>query len=179
MKKEYLGFIRVLVGSHKYHEGSMGKELAKHQQTLGGLTVEQAVESINHFANSWQEICCLYAAVSFLKRFPMAGARLAFSPEENPCDKKPNRSAAKVVLVMADGTVSDLVTMIRDRESYGFDDLVSLNCGISLKKYCKKHLLAGEKFTILPELSGHESEDFVKFFFANPEAETYTLESFQ
>lgn len=167
-------YLRVLIGIHEYFEGSMAPELAKHQQTLAGLTVAEAVESIAAYADTYREICCLYACVAFIKRFPKANARLAFSPEENPLQKKPNRGAAKVVLVIGD-TVYDLVSMIGDKSKKSLEDLIEQYCNIPIAKYCQKHLLEGEELTVLPLIAGHESENFLRFFFANKEAEHYSL----
>ena len=177
MKKEMrymMPYLRVLVGVHEYFEGSMGPELAKHQQTLAGLSVAEAIESIAAFAEKYREICCLYACVAFIKRFPKANARLAFSPEENPLQPKPNRGASKVVLVI-DDKVYDLVTMIGNKNKGSIENLVAQYCEIPIARYCKEHLLEGEELTVLPLIAGHEDEDFLAFFFQNPEAEHYSL----
>ena len=174
MKKEYLSFTRVLVGSHKYFEGSMGTELAAHQRTLGKLSVEEALKSINEFAETYQEICCLYACVAFIKRFPEADARLAFSPEPNPFFPMPNRAASKVVLIL-DGKVADLVSMIGHKAEMTFETLLDKFCDVDIKEYCQKNLLEGESLTVLPYVRGHEQEQFMDFFFSNPNAVEYTL----
>lgn len=174
MKKDYLSFTRILVGSHKYSEGSMGPELAAHQRTLGKLSVEEALKSINEYANTYQEICCLYACVAFIMRFPEANAHLAFSPEPNPFFPMPNRASSKVVLVL-DGKVTDLVSMIGHKEDMTFEELLDMYSDISISDYCKKSLLEGESLTVLPYVNGHEKERFMDFFFSNPAAEEFTL----
>ena len=174
MKNEYLPYLRVLIGSHKYYEGSMGAELADHQKTLTGLNVEDALESINKYTETYQEICCLYACVAFIMRFPEANAHLAFSPEPNPFFPMPNRASSKVVLVL-DGKVTDLVSMIGHKEDMAFEKLLDEYADISISDYCKKSLLEGESLVVLPYVNGHEKERFMDFFFSNPNAVEYTL----
>lgn len=174
MKKEYVTFTRILVGSHKYHEGSMGPELVAHQQTLTGMSVEEALRSINNFANNYQEICCLYSAVAFLNRFPEADARLCFSPESNPFFPQPNRASSKVALVL-DGKVLDIVSMIGHKEEKTFNELLAEYCDIPIAEYCKRSLQEGESFTVLPPTKGYEKEHFLTYFFCNDKAEEYTL----
>lgn len=175
MKRNYVSFLRCLVGSHHYSSGTMPKELAEHQQGLGTLNVKDAVEYICNYTDSHRDVCCLYVVTAFMRRFPEDDIRFAYSPEPNPLIKKYNRAASKVVAVI-NGSVFDLVSMVEEQGTCRFDELVKKYCRIPIKAYIQKSLLPNEEFIILPKIQGHEDESFVKFFFSNDEAQHYTID---
>ena len=91
---------------------------------------------------------------------------------------KPNRKSSKVVIVV-DDMVYDIVTMIGHQNDFstGYDKIFNLYdeyCEIPIETYCSKHLLDGEHLTVLPNIFGSESMNFIQFFFNNPLAEIFT-----
>ncbi len=169
-------FLNYFVSYHTYKPNGMGKQLQEHQKTLSNLTVAEAIKSIHNYTQDNTEICCLYAAVAFLNRFSkdFADIHLAFSPEENPLYPKPNRRSSKVVIVLQ-GKVYDIVSMIEYKDKKPFDFLIKKYTKIPIQDYCKKHLKPGEEFTVLPDILGSENVNFVDFFFSNPVKQTYSI----